>query len=114
MSWDFSTHIAVDGEMVTCQDAGNMTWNVGEMYYLCLAELDNEDKGLTARWHEKPASEVLPQVEHIIKTMKDNPKRFKELDDPLGWGTYENALQWMKDIRIAILTSPASAIVHCV
>lgn len=110
MSYDVAIMKEVDGEMMTCQDCGNMTANVGKMYYTCLREMGYE--GRLSAWDGKPAYEFLPYAEGIIQRMKDDPKRFEAMNPDNGWGSYEGALKWMQEIRKAILLSPDDAIIH--
>lgn len=109
MSYDVYTIIELDGEKILCQEAGNMTWNVNSMYYACLKDMDVELESMSD-WNNKPSNEILPHIEGIIRIMESDPNRFKAMNPENGWGNYEGALKWMKEIRIAILLSPDAAI----
>jgi hypothetical protein len=41
------------------------------------------------------AASVLSNLEDGLELMIKDPERFKKLDSPNGWGTYENAVPWL-------------------
>lgn len=112
MSYDFSTKVKIDGKWYTCQDAGNYTYNVSDMYCACLEEIGvSETYPSITKWNSLYAWDVLFMVEGILRIMRNDPKRFRAMSPANGWGNYAGALKYMRDIRLAIRKSPREAIV---
>lgn len=75
-------------------DVGNMTYNVSPMYGKAMGITISDLNG-------KKAEKVIPILIKGIKEMEDNPKIYKKMNPPNGWGDYETAIEFLQDILIA-------------
>ncbi|MCK1999954.1 hypothetical protein MZM54_00975 [[Brevibacterium] frigoritolerans] len=70
----------------------NITHNITPMW---------KEAGVYSALYEsqgKNAKEVIPTLENGLSLMKDNPKRFSQLDAPNGWGKYKHAVPWLTEL----------------
>ena len=58
----------------------------------------------------KKAKKILPILKKAIDKMKKNPKAYKKLDSPNGWGTFEHALPWLEEFYEACGLNPDAII----
>jgi hypothetical protein len=58
----------------------------------------------------KTAKEVIPVLIEGYTKMLSDPKKFKELDSPNGWGAYENALPWLNKLILKFQEYPDGVI----
>ena len=56
------------------------------------------------------AGELIHALRVGITCMENNPEVFKKLDDPNGWGTYEQFLPWLKKYLNACTQFPEAEI----
>ena len=95
-------HVDLGGsapEWLTVWEA-NITHNLGTMACnasgrLYCAVWRPDEEGL------KTAADVLPVLVDGIATLKAQPDRFRELNPPNGWGTYEGLVEFLEDYRDA-------------
>lgn len=92
---------------LTCYEA-NITHNLGKMaaeagIYKCLWRPGQV--GVTR------ASQLSSYLEPGIGLLEQDPHRFKEWDDPDGWGTYEQFLPWLKNLLQACKDAPDATVV---
>lgn len=88
----------------------NITHNLIQMaeacgLYMCLWR--PEEMNLTK------ASELIPLVEEGLARLKAEPERFKKLDSPNGWGTYENFVRFVEDVLQSCKDYPDAKISAC-
>lgn len=101
MSYDVSFRRNVEnmeGELYL-NDGFNMTSNVGPMYHaaggLQIGDLD-----------KKTAVEVLDKVRPAYAYMLTHPDEMRALEPENGWGTYEDALKFLREIIATCLDHP--------
>jgi len=46
----------------------------------------------------KTASDVLPVLIKGYRELASNPNKYRQYNHPSGWGTYENAVTWLKNL----------------
>jgi hypothetical protein len=107
-------------EMRTCGECGhecetevrdtffsiNITHNVNGMF---------EAAGLyQILWHGDGliAGEQVPALEVGLLDMEKNPDHYKQFDAPNGWGTYVQALPWLREVLNACRAHP-TALLRC-
>jgi hypothetical protein len=59
----------------------------------------------------KLAGDVLPALEAAAASMETSPEVYKRMDTPSGWGTYIDALDFLKEVRDACERHPL-AVIH--
>ena len=53
-----------------------------------------------------PVSEALPRLLVAIQEFKDHPEEFRPLQAKNGWGTYEQALEWLEEMADVFDSNP--------
>jgi hypothetical protein len=56
------------------------------------------------------ASELIAPLREAIELLESDPDRFKELDAPNGWGTYENFVQFVRECLQACIDNPSASV----
>lgn len=85
----------------------NITHNLARMaaeagVYTCLWRPD--ENGFTH------AHQIIAPLRAGIAQMEADPERFRALDAPNGWGTYEHFLPWLKEVLEACEENPDAEI----
>jgi hypothetical protein len=88
MSYDIDLTIDAGGPEPMYVEIGNVTSNLAPMWTAAGAPLRD--------WHGLLAGDCLPMLRYAVKTMEDDPKRFKLLDPPNGWGDYQACLGYLR------------------
>ena len=96
MSW--SVYLSKRKMMTDEIDVGNHTYNVYPMYLRAMGN------GLTDLLNGKKCKDVIPILQKGIASMEDDPDTYKKMNPPNGWGTYETALEFLKEILNACET----------
>ncbi|MFJ5625436.1 hypothetical protein ACIQD3_22665 [Peribacillus loiseleuriae] len=102
MSWDISLTAKrlVDVEV---GDIGNYTYNVSKMYRVAmgisLSELDGQK-----------ATDVIPMIRKGVDEMLANPEKYRAMNPPNGWGSYEGALDYIQKLLHECEKNPDSII----
>jgi hypothetical protein len=88
MSLDIYLSAVVELEVVSKNITHNLTpmWREAGVYY---ALYDSEGE---------TAAEILPVLEKGLIKMLADPEKYKKLDSPNGWGTYEHAVPWLTEL----------------
>lgn len=102
--------MSLDIDLYTPDDriyGANITHNLGPMaqaagIYDCLWRAP--ENGFTQ------ADQLIEPLTAGIAKMKADPKRFKAMNPPNGWGTYENFLPWLERLLDACITNPDAEI----
>lgn len=85
----------------------NITHNLGAMareagiYEACWRP---DEIGITK------AAQLIEPLRGAIAAMKDNPERFKKLNSPNGWGTYDGFLPWLEKYLAACEENPGAIV----
>ena len=97
MSWDVSLHKKklMDDQI----EVGNYTYNVSPMYTKAMDITISELNG-------KICNEVIPILRKGILEMEGSPAMYKAMNPKNGWGDYEGALGFLKDIYNKCLANP--------
>jgi len=100
MSLDFS----LQQLEITDVYSGNMTHNVTPMWKLAgiYDDLYNSDG--------KKAKDVVKNLKKGLRIMKFGKRRFSKLNPENGWGSYESAVKYLKEIIDACELYPESDI----
>lgn len=78
----------------------NITHNLGKMF---------RDAGVyDILWHgdDRRAGEQVAALEAAVTMMEADPERFSALSASNGWGTYEQALPWLREVVTAFKEYP--------
>ena len=109
MSLDFSLSIRIDTGGDAPYDVwlydGNFTHNVVNMW---------EQAGVYNALYmsdDKEASTILDSLTHGVFEMKTHPSEFTKMNPSNGWGTYPQALAFLKEVLEAVKSHP-KAIIH--
>jgi hypothetical protein len=86
MSYDIYLTIDTGGSEPAClsDEDWNFTSNVSPMWRAAGADL--------AEFDGKPAGECAPVVRAAIAEMEANPDKYRAMDSPNGWGTYDHLM----------------------
>lgn len=119
MSYDVYIEISTGIDVHLVEEVGNMTSNVGDMYRLAMPEEhenggryngdgDPEPRpGLTGLSGLK-CSEALPFIRNGVKAMEDRCDEMRALEPDNGWGTYKDALWFLRKCGDACARHPAA------
>lgn len=108
MSYDVYLKINTGKEMTTVVDVGNYTSNIGGMYQKAFSgDLQSQKEAHGIRCiHDMKASDAAPYIQLAIVEMEDDPDDYKSMNPANGWGNYEGALKYLKDILQACEDHP--------
>ncbi len=100
MSLDFSLEEISLHEVFT----SNITHNLGKMF--------REAELYDILWYGdgKLSKDVIPEIEKGLLDMKNRPEHYKYFNDPNGWGKYEDAINWLEEVLLALKEHPYSVI----
>lgn len=87
-------------------DCGNYTYNVAPMYYDVIDGGINSLKRLTGK-------KAQPILEQAIAKLESDPDKYKAMNPDNGWGDYEGAIQFLRDILNVCKLKPRSKITVC-
>jgi hypothetical protein len=107
MSYDVSFRRSVEneeGELYLNEDF-NMTSNVNPMYHAAGVGLGDPDFWI-GYLDKKTAVEVLDKVRPVYAYMLTHTDEMKALEPENGWGDYESALRFLKEIIATCLDHP--------
>ena len=94
MSWSFYMEIDTGGpEPGTVTGDLNCTYNVSPMFYKALP-FDDGIRGIEGLRGE----EALEPLRGGVKAMEDNPDEYKAMNPENGWGSYEGALDTLREL----------------
>lgn len=104
MSLDFTLYSDNESNDVDNIYSGNYTHNVAKMWrrsgvYDALYNSEG-----------KLAKDILPVLANGYEHMKENPSEYEELNPPNKWGSYEGALDYLKEVMDACRKYPNSKI----
>lgn len=82
----------------------NITHNLGPMW---------REAGVRDALYEsngKPAADVIPALAEGVAAMSRDPARFRKFNASNGWGTYDDALPWLRNVLAACKEHPTAII----
>ena len=84
-------------------DIGNYTSNVAPMWTEALGHR-------LADLNEKNAGDSLPALQRAVAAMESDPAKYEAMNPPNGWGNYEGALNYLRQLRDACAAYPKATI----
>lgn len=108
MSYDIHLYINVNtgGQepFTACPaDIGNYTSNVAPMWTEALGHR-------LADLNEQNAGNSLPALQRAVADMKADPAKYEAMNPRNGWGNYEGALDYLRNLRDACAVYPNATI----
>lgn len=108
MSYDISLYMNIDTGApepthIGLAEVGNYTSNVAPMWTDALGHSLSEFK-------EKNAGESLPALERAVATLEADPAKYEAMNPKNGWGSYEGALNYLRQLRDACAAHPKATI----
>lgn len=94
MSYDIYLEIDTGGAEPVEVFWWNYTSNCGRMLRAAGADL--------AEFHDKPATECSPILRAAIAELEANPAKYKEMDPPNGWGSYDTLIPALAQLAEAM------------
>lgn len=91
---------APEGEWPDAVEIGNMTSNVSPMWAKALGGVRLRD------FHHVNAGEAAPKLAEAVKAMEADPDGYEEMNPPNGWGDYDGALGFLRDLAEACAKHP--------
>jgi len=117
MSWDADLYADVDGNRVEIQ-SWNYTHNCNAMLSTVLEENGHK---LESHWlighmgkswfrllHEKDGKDGGDLLEMLVTGLEANPKRFRAMDPPNKWGSYDSVLRVLREMLEASRKYPSA------
>lgn len=80
----------------------NFTSNVSRMWRTAGADL--------AEFDGKPTAECTPILEAAIAEMRANPDKYRAMDSPNGWGTYDHLMPRLDYLLACMKTHPKTTV----
>lgn len=80
----------------------NYTSNCGRMWRAAGADL--------AEFHDKPATECSPILRAAISELETNPAKYREMDPPNGWGSYDTLVPALIELAEAMEKHPKTTV----
>ncbi len=113
MSYDISLiaptyEAAITAENTDQIEVGNMTYNVGPLYYEALPG----SKGLNGL-DGRIAGEAVPDLNTALAAMIADPDKYEPLVRGTNWGSYEGAIKYLLTLRQKCREYPAYTISVC-
>lgn len=101
MSYDVSLEIDTGNEeWQEVVEIGNYTANVFPMWVKAL-------NGMSLReYHHAPCSEAAGPLADGVARMEAEPDAYREMNPANGWGDYEGALRYLRDLAEACAAHP--------
>lgn len=104
MSYDIYLEIDTGGpEPATVYEIGNYTSNVARMWAKALGYR-------LADLHGKGAAESLPELERGVAAMESDPDGYRDMNPANGWGDYDGALDYLRQLRDGCARHPRTTI----
>lgn len=108
MSYDISLHayVTTGGPELTevcVTEVGNYTSNVSPMWAEALGHRLRD-------LHGRRAGDVLDALRVAVTAMETNPDEYRALNPENGWGSYDGALSYLRDLRDACAMHPNAQI----
>jgi hypothetical protein len=105
MSYDIDLTIDTGSdEPITAVEVGNYTSNVGPMW------ADALGGRLLREYHDAPCSEAAGPLAEAVQRMEVDPERYRVMNPPNGWGNYEGALAYLRELAEACARHPKCTI----
>lgn len=103
MSYDIWLTIDTGGpEPHVITGGGNVTSNVAPMWRLAGADLAEFD-GLLA-------GNCLPALRAAVTAMETDPDKYKALNPPNGWGSYDTCLRFLRELLTDFEANPQATV----
>lgn len=103
MSYDIWLEIDTGGEdRARVWDGWNFTSNVSGMWRAAGTDL--------AEHHDKKAGDVSGELEAAITELEANPVKYKAMDSPNKWGTYDDLVPALKRLLAAYREHPLATV----
>lgn len=101
MSYDIWMVADLGGpEPVAIGDSVNHTYNCSAMFRLALG-----GKGVNDL-ERQTGRDMLPRLKSGIRHMEENPNLYLPLNPPNGWGSYDTALEYLKELEAMAEAAP--------
>jgi hypothetical protein len=102
MSYDVSLYISTGADKEAQVYESNHTSNCSGMW---------EDAGVDLRTMKgTSAKDQLPILKQAVETLRANPEKYRAMNPPNGWGSYESALRFIENLANACEENPACTI----
>lgn len=106
MSWDIWAEIDTGGEHpARVGESFNYTYNTSRMLY-----------AVGIDWNEltgKPLTEVLPVLKTGLGVLHAEPERFKAMNPPNGWGSYDGLCRVLQEVIAEFEKHPKAVLGSC-
>lgn len=86
-------------------DGWNCTRNVNPMWRAALPS----GQALGAFLEGKTAAEALPDLRIAVAAMEDNPAKYRAMEPANGWGSYQGALERLREVVAAAVAHPLAS-----
>jgi hypothetical protein len=88
------------GEFATVAELGDYTANVGPMW------CDALNGKLLREFRDAPCSEAAGPLAAAVKRMEADPDHYRAMNPPNGWGDYDGALRYLRNLAEACAEHP--------
>jgi len=102
MGYSVSLNISTGAETHARAFERNHTSNTARMWITAGCDV--------VKLHEKPAVEAAPLLRLAVEAMEAEPAKYQAMNPDNGWGSYESALAFLRDILEACVVHPATIV----
>jgi len=111
VSYDVYLEIDTGGpHRAAVTDTQSPTYNIGPMLREALGVKMQRGDGSVPCLDGMLASEALPLVRKALDVMAAEPDRFKAMNPPNGWGSYDNAVEFLRWLHDACMDHPKATV----
>lgn len=108
MSYDIWLEADLGGESPV--NIGTLDWNYTSNCSPMWREAMPETDGLSGMVGME-AGEALKTLREGIKRMEAEPAKYREMDPPNGWGSFDSQLRALKELEAAFAAAPLAKVV---
>ena len=120
MSYDIRLRVKAEGcdayPVVAVPEYDSPTYNLGEMFRACMdwdySQSEKDDDGEYKTCYYK-CDFVINRVEHGIKELRTNRKKYKKFNPPNGWGSINGAIEALESLRTCIYETAEEIPLDC-
>lgn len=120
MSYDIRLRVKAEGcdayPVVAVPEYDSPTYNLGKMFRACMdwdySQSEKDDSGEYKTCYYK-CDFVINRVEHGIKELRTNRKKYMKFNPPNGWGSIDGAIEALESLRTCIYETAEEIPLDC-
>lgn len=120
MSYDIEICVKVEGcdkyARIAEPEYSSPTWNLGKMFRACMDwNFSQSEQNESGKWQTcyYPCNFAIEKVEHGIKELRCNRKKYLKYNPSNGWGDIDGALEALESLRTCIYEQAEEIPLEC-